>query len=396
MKRVSIFCILICSVLLHNCTDFFGEQTDLAFIDEPQGEERDVAYVPIQPVISGFENPTDIIVGYDELLYVVDEGAEQLICFDLAGNRLSSLVVPGIRKIEQDRRLDLLAIGSTDTIIGDNQYNLTTLYRIALKNENYGLSNARITSKVVHPFYYKNGFEGSDAEVQFEGVAVLADNYYYVARSGPNNASEKFGGPDNAVLYFNDSDRFVTPVLVQTQTGLYNNFFDDPSAIRSFFVPPHNLNMAANGNFIYASTAADQPYKVGFIRKIENDGGVSYELAPPVAKDTTIASRTIDEPYRFEQPVGLSFANDGSNYIFVVDAEKDSLFQFTTDGYEGVRPPLGSSNAKKLIPASFGGTGIGLRQFNKPMAVAYHREMLFVADAGNRRILRFTLSSDIE
>ena len=45
----------------------------------------------------------------------------------------------------------------------------------------------------------------------------------------------------------------------------------------------------------------------------------------------------------------------------MVDAEKDSLFHFTSDGREGVQPPSGA-NSTKNIKVSFGGTGDGLGQ----------------------------------
>ena len=62
--------ILIGLAFLSSCRGFFGEKTDPSFIDVPIYINRDVAYVPIQPVWDGFIRPVDIIIGYDELVYV--------------------------------------------------------------------------------------------------------------------------------------------------------------------------------------------------------------------------------------------------------------------------------------------------------------------------------------
>ena len=80
--------------------------------------------------------------------------------------------------------------------------------------------------------------------------------------------------------------------------------------------------------------------------------------------------------------------------LCVVDESKDSLFQFTSSGLEGVRPPPASGETK-FVKTSFGGTGIGPTEFNKPSAVAYKDRIVYVADAGNGRILRFKLTLDI-
>ncbi len=76
-----------------------------------------------------------------------------------------------------------------------------------------------------------------------------------------------------------------------------------------------------------------------------------------------------------------------------MDREKDSLFQFTNTGLEGVKAPAGSTSTKN-IRVSFGGTGVDLTQFNQPSAVAYYDRIVYVADAGNGRVLRFKLTTD--
>ena len=135
--------------------------------------------------------------------------------------------------------------------------------------------------------------------------------------------------------------------------------------------------------------------KVQYITVAESENGTSYNVAELTVGDTAKAERFLYEPDRFGAPQDVTIAGDRTNYIFVVDGEKDSLFQFTNTGLEGVRPPAGSGSTKNIL-VSFGGTGEGLTQFNNPKGVAYLNQVVYVADAGNGRVLRFKLTTDFD
>ena len=62
---------------------------------------------------------------------------------------------------------------------------------------------------------------------------------------------------------------------------------------------------------------------------------------------------------------------------------------------EGVLPPA-ATGITKYQKTSFGGTGLSSTQFRSPSGVAYFDKILYVADAGNSRILRFKLTTDFE
>ena len=68
---------------------------------------------------------------------------------------------------------------------------------------------------------------------------------------------------------------------------------------------------------------------------------------------------------------------DASGNIYVAESTKDSVYKFNSFG-------------DKLI--GFGGPSI----FSEPYAVAFFDKILYVADRGNNRILRFQLSTDIQ
>ena len=88
-------------------------------------------------------------------------------------------------------------------------------------------------------------------------------------------------------------------------------------------------------------------------------------------------------------------AGDQSRYLFVVDESKDSVYQFTANGLEGIPPPPASGETR-YAKVSFGGRGTGPMQFNGPVAVGYWRQILYVVDAGNGRVSRFKNTLDFE
>jgi hypothetical protein len=383
---------LICGLaLLSGCEGFFGKKLDPSFIDVPIYNDRQVAYVPIQPVWDGFQHPVDIAIGYDELIYVVDDVSHEIISLDEAGNELGRMSIPGVHAVVQDRSLDLLALGTFDTL----NTTLEAIYRIELKqNGAYGLANGVIQNKVLHPFYFKSVYSpGADNMVGLTGIAVRADNRYYVSRVG--NLTSPVFGPDDAIVIFDGQDNFITTVRVSTNGAILSDYFRSPSAITSLAQPPQSPFVQEKGDFIFCSQSQSTQLKVQYIEVSETDNGTDYTVKELPTGDTSTADGFLMTPQRFAAPVDITYTGDGTNYIFVVDREKDSLYQFTNTGLEGVRPPAGSASSKNIL-VSFGGHGTGLTQFDAPTGVAYARKIVYVADAGNRRILRFQLTTDFD
>ena len=398
MKNVFYIAAFLFIVIVNTgCDDFFGNKTDVSFIDIPDYQNKPIAYVPIQPVLDQFVNPTDVLAGFDELVYVADNGREEIIGLDQSGRELYSFKVPGVYTVVQDRQLNLLAIGTKDTVINGSSYTFSCIYRIDLQGAfGYGLNNAKIVKEIVHPFYLKNTFSSSDLDVKFQDVAVIGENEYYVSRTGFSNNANQFGGPDNAVLLFDEYDTYITPVSVTTRGGVFKDFFKTPSGMASLAQPPQ-ISASMSRNFLFTSMdqSADNLYKVRLISHVETDFGVEYNPNDILPLDTTEAEGSINDANKFSHPVDVIITGDGTGYIFVVDQEKDSLYQFTSNGLEGIKPPPGAG-VTKYVKVSFGGTGIELTQFKEPRAVAYLNQILYVADSGNGRVLRFKLTSDFD
>lgn len=390
-------------LFLVGCKGFFGEKTDLSFIDKPVFTQREIAYVPIQPVLDGFVNPVNVFAGYDRLFYVVDQGTSHIISFDESGREIGRLTVPGLVNATMDRHLDILAIGTYDTIQNGQSLKLSCVYRILQsRGINHGLQYARIMPSIIHPYY--KGIKSAvstDEDVKFTSVATMGDNTWYVTRVGPKNNVDQLGGPDEAIiqvlpdLITGEADKFVSAVSINTGQGIFSDYFKKPNGISSFAQPPQDARITDTRDFIYSSIDPDLSIKVQFIEYKEDEGGGSFSVKFLESSDTSKADGFLYEPNKFEKPVALTIAGDRTGYIFVVDQAKDSIYQFTKEGLEGVNPTLASGSSKQ-IRVSFGGSGSGLTQFNKPSGVAYLNQMLYVADAGNKRVLRFKLTTDFD
>jgi hypothetical protein len=192
---------------------------------------------------------------------------------------------------------------------------------------------------------------------------------------------------------FSHRDDFISTVSVNTSLGILSDYFDTPFGIVGKCQPPQSPFLSTEEDFVFTSLSASTQLKVQYIDVISNDAGTDYFVSQLEVGDTSKADRFLYTPGRFGAPTDVAYSGDGTNYIFVVDREKDSLYQFTNTGLEGVKAPAGSGTNKNIL-VSLGGTGVGLSQFNEPTAVAYYDRIVYVADAGNRRVLRFKLTTD--
>ena len=388
----------LCAVLLASCNDMFGKKTKLDFIVPPQNNGRDVSYVPILPFITGLQAPTQILAGNDNLLYVVDSAAQALICYDEALREQSRMTIPGIRAVAQDRTLDLLVLGAEpqpeDT--SKNARPLATIYRISMKTGVYRLGADKIVKKIQHPFYTnRRNVAQLDYGVTFRGISVLPDNRYVLTRSGVG-VDPITQVPYDGVLLFDNHDRFSTTISITGDGGQsYSNFFKLPTAIatipaRSLFIPNNDAQ-----DFLVTTLNAveDTVLRVRYISVSSSpDAGTTYSVKQLASTRDQGYPGVIYEPGRFSRPMGLCVASDETGFIFVSD--RDTLYQFTGTGVEGVVLRAQSSGAYNKV--SFGGTGNGVYNFNKIRGIAYSNKVVYVADMGNKRICRYKLSSDFQ
>jgi hypothetical protein len=410
-KTYSQFALLALSALFligsSSCEFLFGSRND-DVVDEifeegsidPELFNEEVGYVPILPFWTGFENPVDVFVGYDQMVYVVDDIGVHVL--DQAGTRHRVIEIPGATEVTQDRRLHTYVSGRVEIDI-DNDGTLNNLAAVYRLINTATAAEPQIVDTIIHPFADDSraitAFRGEEDEmVEFTGLTTLADNTLYVARRGPRNSTTAIARPDNTVLFFDPNGDNVGYSNNLSPTGSNLRSTWDISGIAGFAAPPQILSGMSNSrDFIATLEGEGAAYKTLWLRRVEDPvvGIFFQEAGELVIQDRSKADRFLYEPQRFVDPQDVCIAPDAAGYIFVVDAGLDSLYQFTQKGFEGVNPPPNTSLTKQVI-ASFGGQGSGPSQFIDPSGVAYFREMIFVADKGNGRISRFKLSTDLE
>lgn len=416
-----IILLLLAAVFVAGCDSLLGSKTD-GTTDEifeegriPPGLINEAEYVPLFPFFTQggdgapLDAPQDVYVGYDELIYVVD--ARGLHVLDLAGRPAAFVpVAGGGTSVIQDRRLHVYVTAKRDTMLNGRTWNLPVIYRYS------GLTTGapQLEDLIWHPFdddsrrFNRPDPIDTDEGVEFTGVAVLANNNIYVTRRGPVNESTSIILPHNTILEFTpegvNTQAFVS--LSPTRPSLRSAIY--PTDVLTFVHPPQRETFSTARDFIVAQSPYPEGAAEGMrdslqfavlsIRAVITPDGIDYRPDTQrlqAAGDPEAGAGFLYEEYKFENPTDLAFAADGTNYLFVVDAAKDSLFVFTGSGVEGVAPPPGARSPLPVV-VSFGGEGDGARQFRDPNGVAYFDQIVYVADTGNNRLGRFRLNTDFE
>jgi hypothetical protein len=409
------------------------------------------------------QTPVDVYVGFDELIYVGDEQGIHVL--DLAGRpqtflgEITGVINDGgtpddptddeevppqplrdITAVIQDRQLDLLVAARRDTtlidttvVMGDTtitikDWDLPVIYRIA------GLTTGAPTVEDIiwHPFDDRSRSDNSfrnpqcfgisssmctqevlddpsstvltDQDARFTDIAILADNSFYVTRSGPVNTRNE-GKPDivaefNGVLAFTPggtNTRYVS-ALSATQPSLLSAVY--PSALATPIGPPQRSNFPATQDFFVAQNPPDRElrYPVLSVLVVETTLGTEFRVDTErlgAAANPDNGDGFLYEEFGTVSPTALALAADETGYLFVTDETTDSLYVFNRNGVEGVAPPPGAGTLRP-VNVSFGGEGSGPLTFDDPQGVAYFERVVYVADTGNNRIARYRLNTDFE
>ncbi len=300
----------------------------------------DTLYVQQSPIWGAaqgysFRGPRDVHVGVEPLVYVADTENDRIVMLDPVGTVLGiSGRIPHPVAMAQDTQLDLLVVNNSNRV-----------YRINLVEANHVMASARIDTILTleqrdHPNW------------RFTSIATLLGRSYYVTRVGTETA-------DNAIVQFNEKDELVGPLpLVPGGTGFFS--VTAPSGIISVRRGSVDFIFTQTGNsFHRAQWITTDAY--GFTPKIEQ-GKAFYT------------------PGKFTAPEDVALDDLGN--IYIIDAGSDSLYKFNPAGGE-------------FRSQSFGGRGSGERLFNRPNGVAWFNKVLYVADTGNNRIVRFKLNTDL-
>lgn len=345
-------------IFLVNCGDKFNlNQVEIG--DDEINVGGDTVFVQLNPVWEGFNKPQDVMVGREPFIYVADTENDRVVMLNLAGEILSSRNIKHPVALAQDYRLNLIVCAQFDTTINGSTQTFSAVYKLDLVSGNHQLEIApmkRILPKLQ---------DFTQPLREYTGAAAFFDNKYYISRKGPNNSN--LVDPDNSVLIFVQKrledgttvDSLIGRVPLLEPTGSGINSANQISSLTSFNLRNFDMILTLTG---------ENSFQTQWLQFIETPDFAGYIIAlAPLQSDLMI-------PNFFESPEGATVDNSGN--IYVADAVADSIYKF---------------NAFGDLLMTFGGSD----QFKEPHSVAFFDKTLYVADTGNNRILRFTLSTDL-
>jgi hypothetical protein len=340
--------------LLPACSEHFS-LSDLG-APPPPTSFGDTSYVLQQPAWTGFSRPADVLVGIEPFVYVADAGNNRIVMLDLSGTAVgASAALRNPVALAQDYRLQLLVCGEFDPTIGGQAATFGAIYRIDLPAAGHDIARAPLRRVYFDPL---------NPLRRFTGVAVLADNSYYVTRTGPNNAS--IIDPDDAIMLFGKDDapqpRVTWPAVSVDGTGLAT--VTQPTGVA--VLPKRSTDV------LFTQAGGKSLFRAQWLT-LRTTGDVSqWESWFTPERDGAVDFLRVG---LFHRPEDVTV--DAAGNVYVVDAAKDSVFRFNPSGF---------------IDQAFGGAAL----FRGPSGVAHFDRTLYIADTGNDRVLRFMLSTDVK
>lgn len=309
----------------------------------------DTTYIQLTPVWDDstgydFNQPSDILLGREPLIYIADTGNDRILMLDLAGNVLpgpgaQSQPVENPVALTQDSKLNLFIVTDSNKI-----------FKIDLVAVNHDINSAPVELVYEEVDNPDRRFTGIAARLRSLQGQTFLD--YIVTATGNDKV-------DNKILIFQES--FRRPDSFFESNGLGILSASSPSgvtAVRDF-----------SEDFIYTMTG-ENFFKVQWITTSEF--GFTVRLNPAAGNFDLMQAG------KFSEPEDVTVDPEGS--IYVVDADLNFMFKFSSSGEE---------------LQSFGGSGDGVKQLNSPHGIAFFDKTLYVADTANNRIVRYKLSTDI-
>lgn len=357
----------------------------------------DTNYVELYPAWTGFQSPRAVVVGLDQLVYVADYGANEIIMLNEGGQVLKRRSILHPVSIAQDYKLNLLV--GAEEIAPNGVDTIGVIYRISLVRFDttyFAGDSIRYTAfgNDTIPIYRDTSYfayhnldtahmhvvweEAAHPARRFPGIGVLPGNAYMAARYGPDNSS--FIDPDTRVLEFTEGDTMYSPEPDLTTRASGGTSITDIRTLTGYMVVP--------GTRDFVITQRTEPtdfvaYGVTWMQYVVQ---VNFQGYLPRFDPSNPGQENLDfvRPYRFRRASATAYDSKGRN-LFVVDADLDSVFVFSSIGQ--LRPTsFGYWETKTTVTPGF----------QNPSGIAYSSNLvLYIADTGNKMIRLFKLSTQL-
>jgi len=332
-------------------------------------------YNLINPILDdqsgyNFRNPSDIYFGVDNFVYVCNTDANQIIMMDAGGTIQGiSQFIEHPEAITQNDSLDLLIVNKTNKI-----------YKIDMYEASHNIASAPI--QVVFE-------QASEPTRQFTGISVYNGFEYYVTVIEPADSSSNFIEFSFIYdFYANHTLKGKLPFEVNG-TALFSTIL--PTAVVSLRELYLDISSRENTiQFMFTHTGRtsllENAYKFQHIATRIFEG---QEILSPNTSFIGTDIYAVDKFWNLED-----LAIDRNGFVFLVDAGRSPADSLSGRPLPGFYRFAGSSG-KQL--QSVLGIGNGPKQFNNPKGIAVtpllEQQIVYVADSGNNRIMRFQLST---
>ncbi|HLX11282.1 MAG TPA: hypothetical protein VKS81_00585, partial [Bacteroidota bacterium] len=334
-----------------------------------------------------------IMIGNDQLIYVCDYAANEVIMLDGGGRVLYKRSIPHPISLAQNFKLDLyvggeaIAPNGTDTIGAIYRISLARLdtsYVVGFDTVQNPSGGTKIdTLRRDTSIFYNHDLAAAPMKVvwsepghpgrRFTGIGFLPDGEYLVTRDGPDNSS--FVDPDSRLLRFRGGDTLVSPVTDVVTRPSGGTSITDVRHLTSIYVFPSLYD------FVATQTTNEVTFGAIWMLYTFNN---NFEGWLPKFDPSDPNQRGTDfiAPYRYSNAIGVAY-DRRKREVFILDEMLDSVSKFTYLG--------------KYKSESFGKTLTAqndLPGLNHPRGIAFSSDCtLYISDTGNRLVRRFRLSS---
>jgi hypothetical protein len=361
-------------LLPNGCGDKVALPSDLPKPDYSSGG-IDTAYVQVNPTWTAadgmaFNKPYNVCIGYDQFVYICDTKNNRVVKLEEDGSFVESYSVINPVAITQDRGLDLLVVAGDyfttkpDTIFaGTDSMHIaldSTIYGNAIyRKRHFGNEGFKPVWRADSPYYsiyYPQLGRDVWYEAEFWGIAASSEinKEYFLADFAVGR-----------ILRFSSQDKPVPPELVSEGAAYGKTSY--PSDVFFYTIAGQNYLAFAQG---YGN------FGVQIISPVNGNPlfVTSEEGLPPLVRFSSRGPKQIavDELSNFYVLLESSDPDLGTHHL---------LYKYDRTG-------------ERLL--EFGTEGSGERQFRSPRGLAYKNGILYIADTGNNRIVRYQLATDIQ
>ena len=358
MKRLYIIAFVIFIISFSGC----GDKLDLStfpITNNGNVNVSDTVYVQIYPVWGQFNHPEDILIGKEPLVYVADTKNNSVVQLDISGGNIGSRyfgnsIYP--RKIAQDGNFDLLVLCDSLTAYDT----ISVIYRLKMVEGGGIITNARMIKLISSIYPTPN----TSKLRKFKGITVFPDNTFLITRRGPE---DPYGiDPGNALLKIRAGDTLVQVTVLGGFQTTGNSFYSIEN------ISDISVARSSSTDFIISRSSQDtlELNKVIWFEYNFTNGTYDPKFTSPTTDLVNV---------KFGSPDGI--VQDDNSDILCIDSYRNYLYKFNNQG--------------KFLKESFGTSGSGERQFSSPKGISFFNKVVYIADTGNNRIIRFKLSTDV-